>query len=82
MNASAGVVDREVAVSPSQRTPRLDAKRLALYGAMGLGVLAVLAYGYHWVTVSRFIESTDDAYVGGDITVMAPKVAGDRKSVV
>ena len=76
MNASAGVVDREVAVSPSQGTLRLGTKRLALYGAMGLGVLAVLAYGYHWVTVSRFIESTDDAYVGGDITVMAPKVAG------
>ena len=34
------------------------------------------AYGYHWVTVGRFIENTDDAYVGGDITVIAPKVAG------
>jgi membrane fusion protein (multidrug efflux system) len=26
--------------------------------------------------VGRFIESTDDAYVGGDITVIAPKIAG------
>ncbi len=40
-------------------------------------VLAAIAwYGYHWWTVGRFIESTDDAYVGGDITVIAPKVAG------
>ena len=38
--------------------------------------LAVVAYGYHWVTVGRFLQSTDDAYVGGDITVIAPKVAG------
>ena len=35
-----------------------------------------MAYGYHYLTVGRFIESTDDAYVGGDITVIAPKVAG------
>jgi membrane fusion protein, multidrug efflux system len=33
-------------------------------------------YGYQWWTVGRFIESTDDAYVGGDITVIAPRVAG------
>jgi membrane fusion protein (multidrug efflux system) len=28
------------------------------------------------LTVGRFIESTDDAYVGGDVTVIAPKVSG------
>jgi membrane fusion protein (multidrug efflux system) len=33
-------------------------------------------YGYRWWTVGRFIERTDDAYVGGDVTVIAPKVAG------
>jgi membrane fusion protein (multidrug efflux system) len=39
--------------------------------ALGVGKL-----GYGWWTVGRFIESTDDAYVGGDVTVIAPKVAG------
>lgn len=76
MNASAGVVDRDVSASPSQGIRKVSTKRLALYSAIGLGVLVMLAYGYHWVTVGRFIESTDDAYVGGDITVIAPKVAG------
>ena len=33
-------------------------------------------YGHQWWTVGRFIESTEDAYVGGDVTVIAPKVAG------
>jgi len=75
MNASAAVVDREVR-SPSLGVLGISLKRLALYGAIGLGALAVAAYGYHWLTVGRFIESTDDAYVGGDITVIAPKVAG------
>jgi membrane fusion protein (multidrug efflux system) len=76
MNASAAVVDRDVSTPASQGIRRLGVKRLALYGAIGLGALAVLAYGYHWATVGRFMESTDDAYVGGDITVIAPKVAG------
>src|ERR1700735_2267177 len=76
MNASAAVVDRDVSVTPSQGIRGLGLKRLAIYGASGLSVLAVLVYGYHWFAVGRFIESTDDAYVGGDITVIAPKVAG------
>ena len=76
MNASAAVVDREVAALPSAGISGIGIKRLAIYGAIGLAAVAVAVYGYHWVTVGRFIESTDDAYVGGDITVIAPKVAG------
>ena len=76
MNASAAVVDREVAAPPSAGISGIGIKRLAIYGAIGLAAVAVAVYGYHWVTVGRFIESTDDAYVGGDITVIAPKVAG------
>jgi membrane fusion protein (multidrug efflux system) len=33
-------------------------------------------YGANWWTVGRFIETTDDAYVGGDVTPIAPHVAG------
>jgi membrane fusion protein (multidrug efflux system) len=51
-------------------------KRLLLSGLAGGLVLAAASYGHHYWTVGRFIESTDDAYVGGDITVIAPKVAG------
>ncbi len=75
MNASVAAVDRDVR-SPAPGVLGIGVKRLALYCAIGLGALAVAAYGYHWLTVGRFIESTDDAYVGGDITVIAPKVAG------
>ena len=77
MNASAAVVDRDIAVTrPSQGVLGIGLKRLATYLAAGLAVIVVAAYGYHWATVGRFIENTDDAYVGGDITVIAPKVAG------
>jgi membrane fusion protein (multidrug efflux system) len=41
-----------------------------------LALLAALAWGIHWWVSGRFIESTDDAYLQADSTVVAPKVAG------
>jgi membrane fusion protein (multidrug efflux system) len=32
--------------------------------------------GWYWWTTLRFLESTDDAYVAGDITTISPKLAG------
>jgi membrane fusion protein (multidrug efflux system) len=55
---------------------RLDLRRLGFYGLALLIGLGATWYGHQWWTVGRFIESTDDAYVGGDVTVIAPKVAG------
>ncbi len=51
-------------------------RHLLAAGAALLIAAGAAWYGHHWVTVGRFIESTDDAYVGGDITVLAPKVSG------
>src|ERR1700689_5713802 len=76
MNASAAAIDRDVTAPTSRGVPGIGIKRLAIYCAIGLAAAAVVTYGYHWVTVGRFLESTDDAYVGGDVTVIAPKVAG------
>ncbi len=44
--------------------------------AAGVVTAGVLAYGIHWYTVGRYHEETDDAYVGGDLTVIGPKVPG------
>jgi membrane fusion protein (multidrug efflux system) len=38
--------------------------------------LGGIGYGRYWWTVGRFIESTDDAYAGGNVTPVAPHVAG------
>ncbi|WP_027796702.1 HlyD family secretion protein [Paraburkholderia acidipaludis] len=44
--------------------------------AVGAVVLVLaLAAGY-WFFVLRFEQTTDDAYVGGNVTVMAPRVSG------
>jgi membrane fusion protein (multidrug efflux system) len=39
-------------------------------------ILAVLAYGLHWLLVARFYETTDDAYVAGDIVRITTAVPG------
>lgn len=51
-------------------------KRLAFAAIIVLAGLGLAKLACNWWTVGRFIESTDDAYVGGDVTVIAPKVAG------
>ncbi|HEU5442949.1 MAG TPA: biotin/lipoyl-binding protein, partial [Steroidobacteraceae bacterium] len=76
MNANVAAIGRDSATAASRGVRKVNLRSLATYLAIGLGALAALAYGHHWVTVGRFIQSTDDAYVGGDITVIAPKVAG------
>ncbi|GGC60573.1 HlyD family secretion protein [Undibacterium terreum] len=51
-------------------------KRIALTIAAAAAIIAGAGFGYHWWTESRFLQTTDDAYVGGNVTVMGPKVAG------
>src|ERR1700756_2459927 len=74
--AAAPALQREVAVRPRGRTWRVSRRQLGLAGAALLVGIGAAWYGNHWWTVGRFIESTDDAYVGGDVTVIAPKVSG------
>ena len=56
--------------------PRLSLKRVALLGLACILVLATAGYGYYWWAVDRFFQSTDDAYVSGDVTPIAPHIAG------
>ncbi len=49
---------------------------------IALGVVSAAAYyGHEWWTTGRFMVSTDDAYIGGDINYVAPKVGGYVKTV-
>jgi membrane fusion protein, multidrug efflux system len=55
-----------------------DLRRRLRRPALALALLAVIGggawYAHDWWTVGRFIESTDDAYVGGNLTPLAPHV--------
>src|SRR6476660_3685837 len=58
------------------RSLRRIARWLGLIAAI-LVIAGVAAwYGWSWWTLGRFMESTDDAYVGGEVTTIASKVAG------
>jgi len=63
-------------VAQPGRARKSRLKRMALMVSIVLATLGLARLAYTWWTVGRFIESTDDAYVGGDVTVIAPKVAG------
>ncbi len=54
-------------------------RRLRWLAAVLIGLAgAVVAgwHGLHWWQAGRFVESTDDAYVGGDVAGLASKQAG------
>jgi membrane fusion protein (multidrug efflux system) len=60
---------------------RKIARNLVL-GAVAVAALGYGAhYGWHWWTEGRFVETTDNAYVRADVTLLAPKIAGYVASV-
>jgi membrane fusion protein (multidrug efflux system) len=71
-----GSTGRVAVVDVANPRRKLSRKYVAM-AALGFLLAAGAAwYGEKWWTVGRFLVSTDDAYVGGDITVIAPKVSG------
>jgi membrane fusion protein, multidrug efflux system len=70
------LLERAAVPVPATRDLRREARRFAPAGLVLLIAAGAAAYGHHWWTVGRFIESTDDAYVGGEVTAIAPKVSG------
>jgi membrane fusion protein (multidrug efflux system) len=73
MNNPQTVTEPAVAVAAPKSA---RGKRLILLLLAAAIVVGAVIFGMHWWTVGRFLESTDDAYVGGDVTVIGPKVPG------
>ncbi len=67
-----------VVVKPAR--PRLRPRLLPLAIPMLL-IAAAVGYGWHYWTITQFLESTDDAYVQANSTIVAPKVSGYLQSV-
>jgi membrane fusion protein, multidrug efflux system len=55
---------------------RWSRKRMAMTGLVFVLLTGAGSYGRYWWETGRFLESTDDAYVGGDVTVIASRVSG------
>jgi len=71
MSTSPSVASPDVAgiAKPARRVPWM------LLALISVAIVIAAAVSY-WLLVGRYVESTDDAYVGGDVTVLAPKVNG------
>ena len=66
----------DVTTKINLRLSRQAIKRGALALALSLGVAAAADFGYSYLTIGRYLETTDDAYVKADSTIISPKVSG------
>jgi membrane fusion protein (multidrug efflux system) len=69
-------LERTAAPIPATRDIRRRIRRSAPVALALLVALGAAEYARGWWTVGRFIESTDDAYAGGNVTAVSPHVAG------
>jgi membrane fusion protein, multidrug efflux system len=56
--------------------PRQTIKRIVLALALACAVPAAVDFVQYYATTGRYMESTDDAYIKADSTIIAPKVSG------
>src|SRR5580692_9895355 len=61
--------------SPTPKSPR-GARHVGLWALSAVVVLAGIGYGVYWFVDGRFYESTDDAYVNGDVVQVTSEVPG------
>ena len=57
-------------------------RRITVALAVGFGAVAAADVGYGYVTTGRYLETTDDAYVKADSTIIAPKISGTIAEVL
>ena len=62
--------EKSKAASPSVRRWRW------LGGVLGVALLATAVYGTYWAQVLRYHQTTDDAYVGGNVVQITPQISG------
>jgi membrane fusion protein, multidrug efflux system len=72
------VLDRSATVAPAKGRLHIGRKSrtLAVLALVLILGLAGIGYGRYWWNVGRYIETTDDAYAGGNVTAVSPHVGG------
>jgi membrane fusion protein (multidrug efflux system) len=73
MTSLAQIAPLVVAPPPA---PFKHRKRLLILLPALIALVLLAVYAWQWWHVGRFVESTDDAYIGADVTVVGPKVSG------
>jgi membrane fusion protein (multidrug efflux system) len=70
------------AATATSAPPRGRKGKLFMAGAAAIALVLGGSYGWHWWTVGRFQETTDNAFLQADKVTVAPKVAGFVSAVL
>jgi membrane fusion protein (multidrug efflux system) len=87
-NKTDGSVDRDAAppqTDPGSKptsTQRFTLRKKLLIGAVGVVVIAAAVFGIPWIRFVLSTVSTDDAFVNGHVTFVAPRVHGQVSRVL
>jgi membrane fusion protein, multidrug efflux system len=85
MNASVPkplVISADSQSAPERGRPARSGRRTLQAFAAVMVVVAVGTFAAWWITEGQFIESTDDAYVQGDIVLLSPRIEGSVAAVL
>ena len=72
----------DTASEPAPLAKPLTRKRKILIGVLGAAAIAALVFGIPWIRFVLSTVSTDDAYVNGHVTFVAPRVHGQVARVL
>lgn len=79
---SSGAHGAPAGTSPNAPSPGASSKRKLWLALLGIGVVvAGAAYGAYYFTYGQYHQSTDDAYVNGNLVQLTPQVTGTVNAV-
>ena len=62
--------------TPATPTPQRSRRKRWLAIAIGAFAVIGIAYGAYWALALRYEQSTDDAYVSGNVVQITPQISG------
>ena len=71
-----GAESDERRAQSDRRYPKRSRRRIALLVVVAIFLLLLITAGLWWLLFGRWHESTDDAYVGGNLVQVTPQVSG------
>jgi membrane fusion protein, multidrug efflux system len=85
-----GAVDRDGKLSPTDSASKaappasqgFTLRRTLLIGVLGALIIAAGVYGIPWIRFALSTVSTDDAFVNGHVTFVAPRIRGQVSRVL